>query len=111
MIRDFKFFSDNDDDIPEGYVNLENVDIASWMWDIHLTPNNISYDLVTVQSNGIINFLSSFHPQMIVAVHSIVGPNGFIHNGETEGTGWGFNIQTDPITVTYLRYNGDLVNN
>jgi hypothetical protein len=41
---------------------------------------------------------------MIVPVSSIVGPNGVVHNGENEGIGWGFNIQTDPIHITYLRY-------
>ena len=35
---------------------------------------------------------------------AIVGPNGVVHNGENEGIGWGFNIQTDPIHVTYLSY-------
>jgi hypothetical protein len=53
--------------------------------------------------NGIIEFLSMFPPQMIIPVCSIVGPNGTIHNGD--GNGWGFNIQTDPIHITYLRYN------
>jgi hypothetical protein len=107
MIRDFKFFSDNDEEwLPEGYINLEGREMASWMWDIYVTPTNVRYDLITVESNGIIEFLDSFHPQVIVGIHSIVGPNGVEHNGENEGNGWGFNIQTDPITITYLRYSG-----
>jgi len=104
MIKDFKFLQDNDDDIPEGYINLENVEIASWMWESLMVPSDITYDLVTVQVNGIIEFLRMFPPQMIIPVSSIISQNGVIHNVENEGIGWGFNIQTDPITVTYLRY-------
>lgn len=111
MIRNFKFFSDND--MPEGYINLENVNIASWMWESLMGPSDAMYEIVSVDANGIIEFLSMFPPDMIVPVSSITGPNGVVHNGDEDGDGdgWGFNIQTDPIHVTYLRYNGLLVNN
>ena len=46
--------------------------------------------------------LLSLLKTLIIPVSSIVGPNGTIHTGN--GGGWGFNIQTDPIHVTYLRY-------
>jgi hypothetical protein len=107
MIRRFKFLTDNDDDIPEGYINLENVNIASWMWESLMEPSDATYDIVSVDVNGIIEFLRMFPSDMIVPVSSIVGPNGTVHNGENEGFGWGFNIQTDPIHITYLRYGGN----
>lgn len=99
MIRDFKFLQDNDDD---GFINLEHANIASWMWESLMVPSTATYQIVTVNVNGIIEFLSMFPPQMIIPVSSIVGPNGVVHSGD--GDGWGFNIQTDPIHVTYLRY-------
>jgi hypothetical protein len=105
MIRDFKFLSDNnEDEIPEGYINLENVEIATWMWESLMVPSTATYQIVSVDTDGIIEFLRMFPSEMIVPVSSIVGPNGVVHNGENEGNGWGFNIQTDPIHVTYLRY-------
>jgi hypothetical protein len=104
MVSEFKFFSDNDEDeTPEGYINLENVNIATWIWESSIGQSDVTYDIVSVNVNGIIEFLSMFPPQMIIPVCSIVGPNGTIHNGD--GNGWGFNIQTDPIHITYLRYN------
>jgi hypothetical protein len=104
MISKFKFLTDNDDDMPEGYINLENVEIASWMWESSMDPSDEMYDIVSVEANGIIEFLRMFPSQMVIPVSSIISPNGVVHNGENEGIGWGFNIQTDPITVTYLRY-------
>ena len=105
MIRDFKFLSDNnEDEIPEGYINLENIEMASWMWESLMVPSTATYQIVSADTNGIIEFLRMFPSEMIVPVSSIVGPNGVVHNGENEGIGWGFNIQTDPIHVTYLRY-------
>ena len=105
MIRDFKFLSDNnEDEIPEGYINLENVEIATWMWESLMVPSTATYQIVSVDTDGIIEFLRIFPSEMIVPVSSNVGPNGVVHNGENEGIGWGFNIQTDPIHITYLRY-------
>ena len=104
MIKDFKFLTDNDDDIPEGYINLENVEIATWMWESLMVPSTATYQIVSVDTNGIIEFLRMFPSEILVPVSSIVGPNGVVHNGENEGIGWGFNIQTDPIHVTYLSY-------
>jgi hypothetical protein len=105
MIRDFKFLSNNnEDEIPEGYINLENIAMASWMWESLMVPSTATYQIVSVDTNGIIEFLRMFPSEMIVPVSSIVGPNGVVHNSENEGNGWGFNIQTDPIHITYLRY-------
>jgi hypothetical protein len=104
MIKNFKFLTDNDDDIPQGYINLENVEIATWMWESLMVPSTATYQIVSVDTNGIIEFLRMFPSEILVPVSSIVGPNGVVHNGENEGIGWGFNIQTDPIHVTYLSY-------
>ena len=106
MIHNFKFFSDNDEEeLSEDYVNLEGVEIASWMWYHLSTSNYQNYEFITVQTNGIIEFLELFHPQQIVPVYSIIGGDNIIHTGtEHYEFGWGFNIQTDPIVITYLRY-------
>ena len=104
MVSEFKFFEDNDE-TPEGYINLENENIAIWMWESLMPPSDVMYDIVSVESNGIIEFLRMFPSDLIVPVCSIVGPNGVIHNGGNEGIGWGFNIQTDTIHITYLRYH------
>jgi hypothetical protein len=34
-------------------------------------------------------------------VKSITGPDGIIHNLDNEGTGWGFDITSDLITIVY----------
>jgi hypothetical protein len=107
MISRFKFLTDNDYYMPEGYINLENINIASWMYERFMEISDTTYDIVSVDVNGIIEFLRMFPSEMIVPVSSIVGPNGEVHNGENEGNGWGFNIQTDPIHITYLRYRGN----
>jgi hypothetical protein len=106
MISRFKFLTDNDEDeIPEGYINLENENIATWIWESLTPPSDTLYYIVSADTNGIIEFLRMFPSEMIVPVCSIVGPNGVVHNGGNEGNGWGFNIQTDPIHITYLSYN------
>jgi hypothetical protein len=33
-----------------------------------------------------------------------VGPDGFIHNRENNGIGWGFDILNDLIKVTWIRF-------
>lgn len=106
MINSFKFLTDNngEDEVPVGYINLENEDIATWMWESLMVPSTATYQIVSVDTNGIIEFLRMFPSEMIVPVSSIVGPNGLVHCGGDESVGWGFNIQTDPIYVTYLSY-------
>jgi len=58
MIKDSKFLQDNDDDMPEGYINLENINIASWMWESLMETSDATYDIVSVEVNGIIEFLN-----------------------------------------------------
>jgi hypothetical protein len=107
-MKSFKFLRADEnaeiDDL-EPIINLED-NLASWMWDIYMPPNDTRYERVMIQTEGIIDFLRQFSPREIVFIHSIVGMNGFVHTGYNEGTGWGFNIQRDPIRITYLRYIG-----
>ena len=102
MIK-FKFFcDDNNDDTPDDggdYV------IASWMWitEEYMTEmfgNRFSVDIQ--QCRGIRQFLAQFIPSTIVKVKSITGPDGLIHNLDNEGTGWGFDITSDLITIAYF---------
>lgn len=100
MIRRFKFMNDNSP-IPD--------DLASWMWDSTdlFTPNPDTqpYELITDSYHGILEFLSTFPPNYIVIVHEIRNPfTGFRHTANSERVGWGFDIQTDLIEVTYYRF-------
>jgi hypothetical protein len=91
-MRDFKFFGDNEEEW-EG---------ASWMW--RRIPTRARYQIVIEEHYGIRSFLSQFPSHEIISVHAIVGPNGFVHNRQNDGIGWGFDITRDLIKVTWIRY-------
>lgn len=90
-MRDFKFFQNNQD----GW------ECASWMWG-SLTIN--PFEIVVEEHYGIRSFLSQFPSHEIINVHSIVGPNGVVHNRQNEGIGWGFDISRDLIKITWIRF-------
>jgi hypothetical protein len=101
-VSDFKFFSDNDCTLDDGgdYVG------ASWIWVREETMARLHgnrYTTIREQHYGIYSLLSRFEGPQIVNVKSITGPNGFVHNIENDGTGWGFDILSDLITVEYFR--------
>lgn len=101
-MREFKFFADNDNDsLDDDFVG------ASWVWVTDEYIDNIYgsdwYTLDVEQSYGIHSFLAQFIPFTVVKIKSIIGPDGFIHNFENEGIGWGFDITSDLITIVYYR--------
>lgn len=91
-MRHFKFFEENEEEW-EG---------ASWMW--RRIPVQARYEIVIEEHYGIRSFLSQFSPHQIINVHSIVGPNGVVHNRDNEGVGWGFDIKRDLIKITWIRF-------
>jgi hypothetical protein len=118
MIRNFKFFSDNDDDdhliepLGEEFFLDEDLDIEvmdndspSWSWTSMLPLDGYTYDIVETQSNGIREFLNRFPNRFCVPVLSITGPNGRLHDANTEyDDGWGFDITSDLLTIKFLRF-------
>ena len=98
----FKFFAGKVDDYVYQVLPEET---ASWIWATELvdTVSSQNFDILTAETNGIINFLGMFPNHYRVVVLTIEGPNDIIHDGTTR-TGWGFNIQTDPLKITYLRF-------
>lgn len=113
MIRNFKFFSDNDDDdhliepLDEEFFSDEdgNGDGVSWSWSSLLPLDRHTYDIVETQSNGIHEFLNRFPDRFVVSVLSITGPNGRFHDAHTDyEDGWGFDITSDLLTIRFLRF-------
>ena len=105
-VSDFKFFSDNDDSFDYDYVG------ASWIWTTEETMTRVHgnhYTIIREHHYGIHSLLSSFEGPQIVNVKSITGPNGFVHNIDNDGIGWGFDITTDLITVEYFRIHYETV--
>jgi hypothetical protein len=94
-MREFKFFQDNEEEDDESVG-------ASWMW--RRIPLRTPCEVVTEEHYGIRSFLSQFPSHEIINVHAIVGPDGFIHNRENNGIGWGFDILNDLIKVTWIRF-------
>ena len=99
-MRNFKFLSEPDFSLDE---------MASWMWDdpsfVIINPDTQPYELVSEVFDGIHEFLRMFPPNYIVLVHEIRGLfSNITHNASNVGIGWGFNIQTDPIEITYYRF-------
>jgi len=105
MVRSFKFMSDNDYDDSDDVLFIQDDFLegsASWIW-LPLHPeDNFQYEIITVTTNGIREFLYMFPETFCVPIRTIVGPNGRINSAESEyEDGWGFDIQIDPITIQY----------
>lgn len=115
-MRDFKFLSDNEDNNiewdwdnlqprpiydDEDYVLLDEYVGASW----HFIEDDHNHFIMTEQHYGIRSFLNQFDNGRIIPVKSITGPNGFVHNINTEQEGWGFDILSDLITVEWFAPN------
>lgn len=106
MIRDFKFFSGNEDEYEEDFILPLDYEDASWTWTSLLPLEDYTYDIVETHSYGIRQFLSRFPNRFIVPVLSIIGPNGRFHDANTEyDDGWGFDITSDLLTIKFLRFN------
>ena len=98
MVRDFKFFQDNN----ENEITPHNG--ASWMWCRLENLTQYNYDISLEYHFGIYPFLNQFPEGHIVSVLSITGPNGFVHNIDNDGVGWGFNILSDEIRIRWIRF-------
>ncbi len=104
-MRDFKFFSDN---IQYEYIPIPE-DSASWIWDNEVdiestAPNGYEYQLVDGFYNGILDFIADFPNGFIVIVHSITGvESGIRHTATSLRNGWGFNIQTDELIISFYK--------
>jgi hypothetical protein len=97
-MKPFKFLQANDD------VEIEPYDGASWMFGRIENLNQYQYNILTENHYGIHSFLNQFPDWFIITVLSITGPNGFEHNADNEGTGWGFDITSDLIRVEWVRF-------
>lgn len=97
MISEFKFLTDNEDE-------FDSYDGASWMFGRVENLDQYQYDIVVENDYGIRSFLNHFPNGYIVTILSITGPNGFIHNLDNEGTGWGFDITSDLIRFEWVRF-------
>lgn len=99
-MREFKFFNSSEDDD-------EDVVIYGASWIFGKVENLIQYqyDILVDNHYGIHSFLNNFHPGFVVTVLSITGPNGRVHNDDTEyEDGWGFDITSELITIEWVRY-------
>lgn len=98
-MKNFKFFSGQDDD------KFELVDSSpSWLYDTEINLNGLDYSIVTEEYRGIHDFLSQF-PNNFIAVVKSITCNGRTHTGTTDyADGWGFDITSDLITVEHYRF-------
>ncbi len=105
MISGFKFFTGNEDD-DEFLIEPLDDESPSWTWTSLLPLEDYTYDVVETRSYGIHNFLSRFPNRFIVSVLSITGPNGRVHDANTQyDDGWGFDITSDLLTIKFLRFD------
>ena len=108
-LGEFKFLTKNEDlfeDEDGDYVG------ATWIWVREETMARLhgnQYTTIRERHYGIHSLLSLFEGPQIVNVKSITGPNGFVHNIDNDGIGWGFDITTDLITVEYFRIHYETV--
>lgn len=100
-MRDFKFFSDNDDDDESIYYGYDG---ASWIYGRLENLDQYRFEIVHENHYGIHSFLNNFPPAFIVTILSITGPNGLRHTIDNEGAGWGFEITRDLITIEWIRF-------
>lgn len=110
----FKFFVGYNNDmfdvetIPEPMIDVTQEEEfsesdPSWMWASEMGIEDVStHELVSVECQGIREFLLRFPRYYIVPMVNI-SSNGIVHmNGDSEN-GWGFDIQNDIINFTYIR--------
>lgn len=77
---------------------------ASWMWCRLENLDQYNYDIVLDYYYGIHSFLNQFPAWYIASVLTITGPNGFVHNIDNDGVGWGFDILSDEIRIQWIRF-------
>jgi hypothetical protein len=105
VVREFKFFGDNNDEIPVDELIDEGYDGASWIYGRRENLDQYHYDILVDNHYGIHSFLNHFPPGFVVTILSITGPNGRFHDDDTEyEDGWGFDITSDLIRVEWVRF-------
>lgn len=78
---------------------------AIWQYGRIENLNQYRYDIMFDNHYGIRSFLNHFPSGYIAVVISITGPNGRIHNADTQYLdGWGFDILSDLIVVEWVRF-------
>jgi hypothetical protein len=99
MVKEFKFFQDNDsDEIIEPY------DGASWMYGRLENLDQYEYDIHIEHHYGIRSFLNNFPSWFVITILSIKGPDGVSHNIDNNDSGWGFDILNDLIEIEWVRF-------
>lgn len=101
MIRDFKFFDGNEEEELE---IIEGWDGASWLYGRLENLDQYQYDVVVDNHYGIRSFLGCFPDGFIITILSITGPDGRLHNADSEVLGWGFDILNDLILIEWVRF-------
>ena len=110
-MRNFKFLTDNDEDIYPIEEEIYADELASWMWSFNWDDRitALPHEIVTTHHEGIRDFLDMFPPNMIIPVVKITGYNGQeerVHTGVEEyPDGWGFDITSDLLTIVWIRFN------
>jgi hypothetical protein len=83
---------------------VERYDGASWMYGRIENLYQYNYEIIEENHYGIHSFLNQFESWFVITIISITGPDGFVHNSDNEGTGWGFDITSDLITIEWVRF-------
>jgi len=98
VVKDFKFFQDNNQD------EITPHNGASWMWGRLENLDQYNYDIALDYHFGIHSFLNQFPDGHIAIILSITGPDGFVHSIDNDGIGWRFDILVDLIAIQWIRF-------
>lgn len=89
-------------------IKSRSTELNGWIW---VDIQNLEPDTFTTNTNyhfGIHSFLETFPNFYTVKIASITGgPNFLEHTIHTQNTGWGFDILTDLIEITWVSYNDE----
>ena len=78
---------------------------ASWMYGWIENLDQYQHEIVIEHHYGIHSFLNHFPVGFIVVILTITGPNGRIHNIDSEySDGWGFDILSDLLIIEWVRF-------
>ena len=101
---DFKFLNNNKNNISVG-----SNDGALWQF---VRVNNLvqyDYDIFTDNHYGIHSFLNHFPNNFIVCIISIKGQDNVVHDIDNQGVGWGFDITSELIAITWCRFRNNTI--
>ena len=99
-MKPFFFFEEDDNELT--FTPHEG---ASWIFGRVENLIQYQYEIVIEHHYGIHSFLNHFPSGFIVCILSITGPNGRIHNIDSDyPDGWGFGITNDLIIIEWVRF-------